>query len=216
MEGAMGTFLKTVLVLILAFSFLGCAGLKKENSSSQKMLADMQQDLAQCRAENASMAQAREELAAVKREEQAGIKRLQHENVALALQVKELNEQLEKCKKDTSIAAVEKKVAAQSAAEASAPAASAQAAPKSRNRIKVVYGNGKPASANKLAAKLASLGYKVEKKGKAARSNYRKNIVYFGKDAKGAAQKMAKQLKAEARPLTWKSEFNIIVVAGGK
>lgn len=212
----MGTFLKTVLVLILAFSFLGCTGLKKETSSSQKMLADLQQDLAQCRAENAGTAQAREELAAVKREEQAGIKRLQHENVALALQVKELNEQLDKCKKDTAIAAVEKKVAAQSAAEASAPAANAQAASKSKNRIKVVYGNGKPASANKLAARLASLGYKVEKTGKAARSNYKSNIVYYGKDAKGTAQKMAKQLKAQAKPLTWKSEFNIIVVAGGK
>ena len=52
----MGTFLKSVLVLILVISVLGCAGFKKDTSSSQKMLADMQQDLAQCRGENQALA----------------------------------------------------------------------------------------------------------------------------------------------------------------
>ena len=37
----------------------------------------------------------------VKKEEQTGIKRLQSENLALALQVKELQDQLDKSKKET-------------------------------------------------------------------------------------------------------------------
>ncbi|MEN6465088.1 MAG: LytR C-terminal domain-containing protein [Syntrophaceae bacterium] len=211
----MGTFLKTVLVLVMVVSFLGCASVKKDNSGCQQMLRDVHQDLVQCRGENAALAKAKDELAVVKKEEQAGIKRLQNENIALSLQVKELQDQLDKSKKDAAIAAVEKKIAAQGVAQSPAKA-SAPAAAKSKNRIKVLYGNGKPASAKKLSAKLSSLGYKVEKTGSAARSNYRHNMVYYAKDAKPAAQKLAKQLKAESKPLTWKSEFNIVVVAGGK
>jgi regulator of replication initiation timing len=203
----MGTFLKIVLVLILVLSFMGCAGLKKEArepSSSQKMLADMQQDLAQCRAENEALAK---QTAVVKKEEQSGIKRLQQENLALALQVKELQDQLDKGKKETAEAGA-KKATAQSASDLKSS--------KSKTRIKVLWGNGKPASAKKLAARLTSLGYKVEKTGTATRQNYRNNMVYYSKDAKYTAQKLARQLKAEVKPLTWKSEFNILVVAGGK
>ncbi len=202
----MGTFLKTVLVLVLVFSFLGCAGMKKEPSSSQQMLADMHQDLTQCRSENEALAKQTE---VMKKEEQAGIKRLQNENLALALQVKELQDELNKSKKDAAVNA--KKEPAQSAAKACNLKMS-----KSKTRIKVLWGNGKPASAKKLAARINSLGYKVEKTGTAARQNYKTNMVYYSKDAKPAAQKLAKQLKAEAKPLTWKSEFNILVVAGGK
>ena len=203
----MGTFLKIVLVSILVISFLGCAGVKKEPSSSQKMLADMQQDLAQCRAENEELAKQTE---VIKKEEQAGIKRLQNENLALALQVKELQDQLDKGNKVTAEAGT-KKAAAQSDSKACDLTSS-----KSKTRIKVLWGNGKPASAKKLAAKINSLGYKVEKTGTAARQNYKSNMVYYSKDAKPTARKLAKRLKAEAKPLTWKSEFNILVVAGGK
>jgi Tfp pilus assembly protein PilX len=204
----MGTFLKIVLVSILVISFLGCAGVKNEPSSSQKMLADMQQDLAQCRAENEALAKQTE---VIKKEEQAGIKRLQNENLALALQVKELQDQLDKGNKVTAEAGTKKAPAQQSNSKAGDLTAS-----KSKTRIKVLWGNGKPASAKKLAAKINSLGYKVEKTGTAARQNYKSNMVYYSKDAKPAAQKLAKRLKAEAKPLTWKSEFNILVVAGGK
>lgn len=211
----MGTYLKTVLVLVLVISFGGCATLKKEDTGCRQMLRDVHQDLVQCRGENADLAKAKEELEVVKKEEQAGIIRLQNENIALALQVKELQDQLDRAKKDTALATVEKKVAAQSAPQ-SLSKASAPAAAKSKNRIKVLYGNGKPAAAKKLSAKLSSLGYTVEKTGRAARPNYRHNMVYYAKNTKPAALKIAKQLKAEAKPLTWKSEFNIIVVAGGK
>jgi hypothetical protein len=206
----MGTFLKTVLVLVPVFCFLGCAAMQKDTSSSQKMLADMQQDLSQCRAENEALTKA---AYAVKNEEQAGIKRLQNENIALTLQVKELQEQLDKARKDAAAAEpAVRKAEAQAASDISAPATTAKA----KTRIKVVWGNGKPASAKKVSAKVSSLGYKVDKLGKAARQNYKSNMVYYSKDAKGTAQKLAKQLKAEAKPLTWKSEYNIIVVAGGK
>jgi hypothetical protein len=123
--------------------------------------------------------------------------------------VKELQDELNKSKKDAAVSA--KKEPAQSAAKACNLKAS-----KSKTRIKVLWGNGKPASAKKLAARINSLGYKVEKTGTAARQNYKTNMVYYSKDAKPAAQKLAKRLKAEAKPLTWKSEFNILVVAGGK
>jgi hypothetical protein len=179
------------------------------------MLRDLKEDLAQCQAEKETLAR---DAAVVKKEEQAGIKRLQQENIALTLQVKELQEQLDKSKKDTADVAAKKAPAEveTKASEAKAPKANDVKASKSKTRIKVLWGNGKPASAKKLAAKINSLGYKVEKTGSAARQNYKANMVYYSKDAKPAAQKLARQLKAEARPLTWKSEFNILVVAGGK
>jgi len=204
----MGTFLKSILVLILVISVLGCAGFKKDTGSSQKMLADLQQDLAQSRAENSSLTQA---LELVKKEEQTGIKRLQRENLALTLQVKELQDQLDKSKKENAVAAVNNKAESQAASEISTPAAA-----KSKTRIKVVWGNGKPASAKKLSAKITSLGYKVDKVASAARQNYKANLVYYAKDTKASGQKLARQLKADAKLMDWKSEYNIIVVAGGK
>lgn len=204
----MRAVLKSVLVLIVAFSFLGCAYTQqKEPVSSQNMLRDLKQDLAQCQAEKETLAK---DTVLVKKEEQAGIKRLQQENITLALQVKELQEQLDKGKKEPAEAAVKK---APAQAE---PKTSDVKSPKAKARVKVLWGNGKPASAKKLAAKVKSLGYKVETTGAAARQNYKTNMVYYAKDSKPAAQKLAKQLKAEAKPLTWKSGFQILVVAGGK
>lgn len=203
----MRTFLKSVLVLSLIISFLGCAALQKQQTSSQKMLGDLKEDLAQCRVEKEQLAKEAEVL---KKEEQAGIKRLQQENIALALQVKELQDQLDKSKKET-VEAGATKAPAQSESKTAGLKTT-----KSKTRIKVLWGNGKPASAKKMAAKITSLGYKVEKTGTAVRQNYKTNMVYYSKDAKPAAQKLARQLKAEAKPLTWKSDFNILVVAGGK
>lgn len=210
----MRTVLKSVLVLILAFSFLGCGLMKQKEPVSQTMLRDMKQDLAQCQSEKDALAKDTE---VMKREEQSGIKRLQQENIALALQVKELQAQLDNSKK--AAAPAEAKAPAQAEAKAPAQAEPKQngvKAAKSKTRIKVLWGNGKPAAAKKLAAKVTSLGYKVETTGSAARQNYKTNMVYYSKDAKSTAQKLARQLKAEARPLTWKSDFNILVVAGGK
>lgn len=209
----MGTFLRAVLVSILVICFVACTGMKKDTSSSQKMLADLQQDLAQCKAENSSLSQAAE---IVKKEEQTGIKRLERENLALTLQVKELQEQLDKAqldkaKKDTAEAAAVKQPEGPATATLSPPQAA-----KSKDRIKVVWGNGKPASAKKLSAKVTSLGYKVDKVSSAARQNYKSNLVYYSKDAKAGGQKLARQLKAQAKPMTWKSDYSIIVVAGGK
>ena len=58
------------------------------------------------------------------------------------------------------------------------------------------------------------MGYRVAKVDKAGRSDFKLTTVYYAPDMKSAAMDIAGRLNAEARPLTWKSEFNIIIVSG--
>ena len=207
----MGDLLRVFTVALAAVFILGCAG--PEPSGPKKMMADLNQELTVCQKERSALAKetlaAQEQLAALKKEEQSGIKRLQNENLSLSLQVKELNEQMARNQKDAAIATLEKKVAA----ESKAPAPSTATA---KARIKVLSGDGQVSSAKQLSAKVSSLGYKVDMVGKADRSTFRGTTVYYMESVKADALKIGKALNATARPLTWKSEFNIIVVSGKK
>ena len=84
-------------------------------------------------------------------------------------------------------------------------------------RIKVLSGDGKMASAKKMAKRMTSMGYKVESVGKADHSDYPAHTIYFASKYNKEAKALAKKLGKETitKPLTWKSVFNIIVVTGG-
>ena len=82
--------------------------------------------------------------------------------------------------------------------------------------IKVLAGDGKIASAKALAKQLAKMGYRVKLTDLAPRSDFEATTVFYGTDHRSTAETIAKRLGqgAEAKPLTWSSSFDIIIVTG--
>lgn len=83
-------------------------------------------------------------------------------------------------------------------------------------KIKVLAGDGDIASARSLAKRLSKRGYRVTRVDQAPRSDFKVNTIFFGTKYKTAAAALAKQLGkgAIAKPLSWPSIFNIIIVTG--
>jgi hypothetical protein len=98
-----------------------------------------------------------------------------------------------------------------------APAEKKPAADQKQPRIEVLSGDGNNSSANNMAARLRTLGYRVESVRMAKRSDYPVTTVYYAAKYRDEAKKLASQLGQEAitKPLTWKSVFGILVVTGG-
>ncbi|MFA5179868.1 MAG: LytR C-terminal domain-containing protein [Syntrophales bacterium] len=84
--------------------------------------------------------------------------------------------------------------------------------------IKVLSGTGKRASASKMALRLSKLGYRVDKIDRAARKNFKQNVVFFQTSYREAATKLAARIGGGtvARPMTWRSKYGIIVVSAMK
>jgi predicted RNase H-like nuclease (RuvC/YqgF family) len=83
-------------------------------------------------------------------------------------------------------------------------------------RVKVLTGDGKLASATQMAGIVTAMGYKVEKVDKAPTANFSRHTVFYAPDFRKDAENITKRLggDAVARPLSWPSIFNLIVVAG--
>ncbi len=83
-------------------------------------------------------------------------------------------------------------------------------------KVKVLSGDGKPASAREMSRRLTKMGYKISSIDKAPQSSFRGNTVFFAKGYEEAARHMADRLpdKAVCKPLTWPSVYHLIVVAG--
>ena len=83
-------------------------------------------------------------------------------------------------------------------------------------RIKVLTGDGKLESATQMAGIVTAMGYRVEKVDKAPTANFSRHTVFYAPDSRKDAEDITKRLggNAVARPLSWPSIFNIIVVAG--
>lgn len=103
------------------------------------------------------------------------------------------------------------------ATEEPAPARKKPAADPKQPRIEVLSGDGNSGSANKMAARLRTLGYRVESVRMAKRSDYPVTTVYYAEKYRDEAEKLASKLGQEAiaKPLTWKSAFDVLVVTGG-
>jgi outer membrane murein-binding lipoprotein Lpp len=96
--------------------------------------------------------------------------------------------------------------------------AKAKTAPTTRGqsvKLKVLSGTGNISSAHTMAKKLQGIGFEAEKKALAPRSNFKKNVVYHAKGHEQTAQKLKNTLgeKTVLKPLSWNSEFDIIVVS---
>ncbi len=87
-----------------------------------------------------------------------------------------------------------------------------------RPLIKVLSGNGEILSARVLAKRITDLGYRVSAVTYAPRSNFLQHTVYFAPPFKEDARRIALALGGAvvSKPLTWRSKFDLIVVAGGR
>jgi hypothetical protein len=66
-----------------------------------------------------------------------------------------------------------------------------------------------------MAKKLQGMGFEAERKALAPRSNFKKNVVYHTKGHEQIAKDLKSKLgrKTVLKPLTWNSEYDIIVVS---
>jgi hypothetical protein len=103
------------------------------------------------------------------------------------------------------------------AVEEPASAEKKPAADRKQPRIEVLSGDGKSNSANKMAARVRTLGYRVESVRMAKDSDYPTTTVYYATEYREEAEKLATKLGKEAitKPLPWESDFRLVVVTGG-
>lgn len=83
-------------------------------------------------------------------------------------------------------------------------------------RIKVLTGDGDPASAARMAETVGGMGYRIEKVDLAPSAGFSRHTVFYAPDSRKDAENITSRLGggAVARPLSWPSVFNIIVVTG--
>ena len=83
-------------------------------------------------------------------------------------------------------------------------------------KIKVLSGDGNLASAQEMAKKLGSMGYKIKVIDLAPQSSFSRDTVYFTSKSHRQAKRLLSRLgdNAVLKPLTWPSVFDLIVVTG--
>lgn len=208
--------LRTYLIiafLLLGLAFQGCAALKKLDGSTEEELEkfrmnknQMWNELQLCRNRNrelqnqvSPLKQGNERITDL--EEQ--IRDLEKENKRLIHEKTELEEKL-------------------FAREAKEPQLETRLPGRGQEKdvrklkIKVLSGDGKLSSAKQLAEKLTKMGYRVRFVDLAPRSTFSQTTVYFSPAVKKEADSLATQLGGStiSKPLTWPSEFDLIVVTG--
>ena len=81
-------------------------------------------------------------------------------------------------------------------------------------KIMVLSGTGDKKSATAMAQKLKGLGYRVARVDMGRKSDSKVNTVYYKERYLSEAEKLAKEIEGEAKKLSWKSEFELIVITG--
>jgi FtsZ-binding cell division protein ZapB len=83
-------------------------------------------------------------------------------------------------------------------------------------KIKVLSGDGNLASAQEMAKKLGSMGYKIKAVDLAPQSSFSRDTVYFASKSHQQAKRLLSRLGGTAvlKPLTWPSVFDLIIVTG--
>ncbi len=133
--------------------------------------------------------------------EKKEIAELEEENTALTDKVKEL----------------EKKEEPEKTAEIKKPA-QAQAEPETAGlkplRIKILAGVSQMPKAKGISKKLTTLQYRIERLDRASKP-FARTTVFYGAESKKEAAEIAKQVGVTAiKPISWNSEFDIIISVG--
>ncbi len=209
-----------VFAILIVFLFSGCASLKCLDGSCERQIKeltvtndDLKKETARLDAENKE----KEKTILADRDE---IARLKGEKATLSALVKDLDGEVQKVKKEREekAAAIKNEtIAEKQKAEGAAVGAKESAAPAAL-KIKVLAGDGKLASARKMAREIEKSGLKVEIVDLAPRANFAAHTVYYTSDAEKEAKDIAKIIGENAvlKRMTWSSAFQIIVVTGKK
>jgi chromosome segregation ATPase len=83
-------------------------------------------------------------------------------------------------------------------------------------KMKVLSGDGNLSSAQEMAKKLRSMGYSIRAVDLAPQSNFSRDTVYFTSRSHQQAKRLLSRLGSNAilKPLTWPSDFDLIIVTG--
>jgi hypothetical protein len=82
-------------------------------------------------------------------------------------------------------------------------------------QIKILSGDGRQESAEKMKNKLTGMGYPVRMVDLAPRKNFEANAVFFAVGYREQAEEIAKKIGGNIpiKPISWHSVFNIIIVS---
>jgi len=215
----MGEKLSWMIVgIVTVFLFSGCASLKCLDGSCERQIQvltitndEMKKELTRLETE---VKEKDKEVQSTKEE----IAKLQSEKAALTAQVKDLQEYIERVKKDEKAAVKAETITEEEGLQKPEAAAIDKEAGAKPLRIKVLSGDGRLASARAMARRIEKSGLKVEIVDHAPRSNFAEDTIYYTADAEKEAKEIAKSLggKAVLKPMTWPSSFGIIAVTGRK
>jgi len=204
-----------VLIVLLAAGLTGClvtqsTYLKKEEEANHlaKSVADREQRNRELAAANEALKGENEKLL---KEAEVRDERIRKQSEDIARQDSRQAEMV------VELDRMKAQLAKKSAEETAPSKAQTAVAGKKGLRIKVLTGDGKMASAQKMAKRIRALGYRVEGVGKASSSDYPANMVYYARNCHKQGKALAAKLGKDTilKPLTWKSVFHLIVVTGG-
>ena len=149
------------------------------------------------------------------------VESMDNQIVTLSSQVYDIRNTQEETQKK--LTALEQKLASFSAVEQAKPVATKPGPPRVKSatvklktpNVKVLTGSGGLISARKMARRLKNMGCKVNKIGYAPK-RFSKNTVFYARGFRNEAKGIVGRLGGEtiAKPLTWQSIFDIIVVTG--
>ena len=206
----------------------GCTGelkkqvarLESENQAYQARIIDKQTQITKLEAEVARLNFSNDALQALLDKKTAEISKLQAGEDSLKETSRQKESQAGADITATEIEALKKRIdqlkSERDALQNEKKPMEAQPADARAARIKVLTGDGKPASAREMARRVEAMGYKVERVGKAPTANFSQHTVFYTPDFRSDADNIAKRLGGNAivKPLSWPSIFNLIVVTG--
>ena len=213
-------WLWAISTITMIFLFSGCASLKCLDGSCDRQIKeltiandDLKKEAARLNAENKE----KEKVITADTEE---VLKLQREKTALNTQVRDLQEDIQKMKKDRQerAAAIKSETIVEKQTMQKAAGAAEKEPALKPLKIKVLAGDGRLASARKMAKAIEKSGLKVEIVDIAPRSNFSDDIIYYKADTENEAKAIARTLgeKTLLKSMTWSSTFNIIAVSGKK
>jgi TolA-binding protein len=185
--------------------------LKQDNEAYRRVINEKQNEIDQL---NKQIAQLNKELETTKMEGQQAKDLKQKEAAKTGIVERSLVDRVSPME-ETQVVVDEKKAeATRSKQESSVP--DGKVIDHKTLKVKVLSGNGNILSAKQMSKRLIKMGYMVKNTGMASRSDFAANTVYFASNYQKEAKQMAVRLggKTIYKPMTWSSEFHIIVVTG--
>jgi len=215
-----------ILIMVLGVFFNGCTTLEYLDGSSEEDVkqfklskSEMQDELQRLEVENEklqSQIESTKELNQQLRDENE--KKLAH----VSEQNRSLNQEVDRLKQDHQKISTENEMLKNKLGGSQAKTKTSAAAPPKVKKgirglkIKVLYGDADPKSAEKMAKRLKDMGHDIQAIDQAPRSNFDITTIYFAPNSKYEAKRLMSDLgdKFLLKPLSWPSTFDLIVVTG--